>query len=432
MGELVTKSQSKEEVAPLLRGADVNEIQELKRQGLSISQIAAHTGFNRRTIRKYLAHPGTPRYSARAPRPTKLDPFKPFLEQRLAAGVWNARVLLRELQAQGYTGGYTGLKDYLQPQRQAARTVAVRRFETPPGRQAQVDWGELGSLQLPDGSKQALSGFVFTLGHSRALFADVATDQTLPTLLRLHEAAFAALGGVPREILYDQMKTVASGTDGRGEIAWHPVFRAFADYWGFTPRLCRPYRPQTKGKVESGIGYVRKSFLCGCQADDVADFRAQFARWQAEVANQRVHGTTHQRVAEAWEAEKPHLQPLGGRAPFPLPAGPLRRVGRDAYVAYQANRYSVPWQLAGQEVEVREVEGQVEIWRANQRLATHPRLAGRYQVSTRAAHHQGMPWGPATRRGKARITITAGAPTVEVRALSVYEAVAQAAPGGSA
>ena len=410
----------------------MHEIQELKRQGLSISQIAAHTGFNRRTIRKYLAAPSTPRYRPRAPRPPQLAPFALFLNERLQAGVWNAVVLHRELQGRGYTGSYSAVKRYLQPLRQQAAAVAVRRFETPPGLQAQVDWGELGTLHLPDGNKQTLSGFVFTLGHSRALFAAVATDQTLPTLLRLHEAAFTALGGVPREILYDQMKTVASGTDARGEIAWHPVFRAFADYWGFTPRLCRPYRPQTKGKVESGIGYVRKSFLCGCKADSVADFRAQFARWQAEVANQRVHGTTHQVVAAAWEAEKPHLQPLGGRTPFPLPTGQLRRVGRDAYVAYQANRYSVPWQLAGQEVEVREVAGQVEIWRENQRLAVHARLAGRYQVSTSATHHQGMPWGPAGRRGKARITIRSGAPSVEVRALSVYEAVAQAAPGGMA
>lgn len=402
----------------------MNEIQELKRQGLSISQIAQATGFNRRTVRKYLTQPGIPRYKVRAPRPSKLTPFLPFVEQRLAAGVWNARVLLRELRERGYDGSYTLVKDYLQPKREAAHQVAVRRFETPPGQQAQVDWGALGTLLRTDQPKQTLSGFVFTLGHSRALFGDIATDQTLPTLLRLHEAAFAALGGVPREILYDHMKTVVLGLDERGEVRWHPVFRAFAGYWGFTPRLCRPYRAQTKGKVESGIGYVRKSFLCGREAHSLPDLRAQFFAWQAQLANQRVHGTTHQVVAEAWAAEQPHLQPLGERAPFPLPGGQLRRVGRDAYVAYQANRYSVPWELAGQEVEVREVAGQVEIWREQQRWASHAHCPGRYQVITVAAHHQGMPWGPAGQRGKSRITIAAGAPEVEVRSLSVYEAVA--------
>lgn len=409
----------------------MNEIQELKRQGLSISQIAALTGFNRRTVRKYLAHPATPRYGPRAPRPTLLAPFAPYLNERLQAGVWNAVVLHRELQARGYTGSYSAVKRYLQPLRQQAAAVAVRRFETPPGQQAQVDWGDLGTLRFPDGAKQTLSGFVFTLGHSRALFADVATDQTLPTLLRLHEAAFAALGGIPREILYDQMKTVTLGTDARGEIVWHPTFRAFATYWGFAPRLCRPYRPQTKGKVESGIGYLRKSFLCGRLADSVADLRAQLSGWQREIANQRVHGTTHQVVAVAWAAEQSHLQPLLGRVPFPLSGGQLRRVGRDAYVTYQANRYSVPWQAAGQEVEVREVGGQIEIWRENQRMACHPHCRERYQVLTVAAHHQGMPWGPASRRGKPRITITAATPPVEVRSLSVYEAVALAAVPGA-
>jgi transposase len=402
----------------------VNEIQELKRQGLSISQIAAQTGFNRRTIRKYLTHPGTPRYPKRAPRPTRLDPYRGFIEQRLQAGVWNARVLLRELRAQGYTGGYTTVKDYLQPQREAARTVAVRRFETPPGHQAQVDWGDLGTLVEADGRQRSLSGFVFTLGHSRAMFAEVALDETLPTLLRLHEAAFAALGGVPREILYDHMKTVVLGLDERGEIAWHPVFRAFAGYWGFTPRLCRPYRPQTKGKVESGIGYVRQSFLCGRAAADCPELQAQLSAWLAEVANARIHGTTHRVVAEAWEAEKPHLQPVAGRAAFPLPGGQLRQVARDAYVAYQTNRYSVPWRTAGQEVEVREVAGQVEVWREGERLATHAHCPGRYQVITVAAHHVGMPWGPGLRRGKNRVTVRVGAPEVEIRPLSVYEAVA--------
>jgi len=116
----------------------VHDIQELKRQGLSITQIAAHTGFNRRTIRKYLAQPATPCYGPRTPRPTKLDPFHAYLKGRLQAGVWNATVLLREIQEQGYTGGYTLLKDYLQPQRREAAVLAVRRFETPPGHQAQM------------------------------------------------------------------------------------------------------------------------------------------------------------------------------------------------------------------------------------------------------------------------------------------------------
>ncbi len=408
----------------------MHDIQELKRQGLSITQIAAHTGFDRRTIRRYLVQPATPRYGPRTPRPTKLDAFHPYLKGRLQAGVWNAQVLLREIQEQGYTGGYTLLKDYLQPQRREAAVLAVRRFETPPGHQAQMDWGHLGAVQ-GEGGTQKLYGFVLTLGHSRAMYADLATDQTLPTLLRLHEAAFEALGGIPGEILYDWMKTVALGTDERGEVKWQPQFLDFARYWGFVPRLCRPYRPQTKGKIEAGVSYVRGNFLAGCHPDDLAGTRGQLFAWTARVANQRVHGTTHRVVAEAWEAEKPYLQPGAGRTPYPLVIQQLRRVARDAYVAYRSNRYPVPWRVAGQEVFVREADGKVEIVREQEVLARHALCRGRHQVIPGAAYHADLPFAGAGKQGKRQVVVREEAPQVEQRPLSVYERLAQAAEGGA-
>jgi transposase len=277
----------------LLRGKDVQELRELQRQGVSIQAISRLTGWDRKTIRKYLQQPNwQPEYGPRNRSSSKLDPFKPYLEERMRAGVWNARVLLRELRQQNYGGGYTILKDWLQPQRSAARTVAVRRFETPPGKQAQVDWGHLGTLDWE--GERRLWGFTFTLGYSRRMMAEAALDQKLGTLLRMHEEAFRQMGGVPEEILYDRMKTVWLGTDERGEIVWHPVFLDFARYWGFTPRLCRPYRAQTKGKVESGVKYVRGNFLCGLQGREpssLQDLNAQLREWISQVANQRVHGT---------------------------------------------------------------------------------------------------------------------------------------------
>jgi hypothetical protein len=258
-----------------------------------------------------------------------------------------------------------------------------------------MDWGHLGYVEGPEG-RQPLYGFVLTLGHSRAHYADLATDQTLASLLRRHEAAFAALGGVPREILYDHLKTVVLGTDERGETLWHPVFRDFAQFWGFTPRLCRAYRPQTKGKVESGIRYLRASFLCGRTGSGVADLRSQLFRWTAEVALPRVHCTTHRVVREAWEAERPQLQPLAGRRPFPHLPAVVRRVSRDAYVSYQGNRYSVPWTAAGAEVLLHEQDGQLEIRQGRERLALHPLVAGKHQLCTVPAHHDGLPLGPGT------------------------------------
>jgi transposase len=406
----------------------VHEIAELKRQGLSIRAISRLTGFDRKTISKYLASgQRLPQYGPRPPRPSKLDPYRAFIEERLAAGVWNTQVLLRELQERGYPGGKPILKDYLRPKRSASREVAVRRFETPAGQQGQVDWGDLGRLEWPDGQRQRLSGFVFTLGYSRAIFADVATDQQLGTLLALHEAAFEALGGVPQEILYDRMKTVALGIDERGEVRWQPTFLDFARYWGFTPRVCRPYRPQTKGKVESGLRYVRGNFLCGRAATCVPDLRTQLAGWTWEVANRRVHGTTHQVIYDAWQAEREQLQHVAGRAPFPFLPQVKRRVARDAYVNYRGNRYSVPWTAVGQEVGLREVAGQLEVYRGEEPLATHPLCLGRHQVLTVAAHHTDMPFAPGQDQdgGKARIRILMGAPEVEVRPLAVYEALAE-------
>lgn len=410
----------------------MHDIQEFKRQGLSITQIQELTGYDRKTIRKYLDNPTTPHYGPRRtakPRARLLSPFIPYLQQRLSAGVWNAVVLFREIKARGYPGGYTVVKDFLRPQRKEAQTVAVRRFETPPGKQAQVDWSDLGEITLPDGTRQKLYGFVMTLGHSRAMFCDIACDQKLPTFVRMHEAAFAYLGGVASEILYDNTKTVvvkslSEGVDARGEVRLNPTFADFARYWGFTPRLCRPYRPQTKGKVENGIGYVRKNFLCGREASGLDDLKNQMRVWTAQVANVRVHGTTHCVIAQAWEAEKPALQSLANRRAYPLIVQSVRRVSRDAYVSSQSNRYSVPWQAAGQEVLVRGVSGALEVLRDQQRLATHPRCTGRHQTITVSAHHVGIPTS-ANRSGKARLCLKVRAPEVEVRPLSVYVALVE-------
>jgi transposase len=367
-----------------------------------------------------------PEYGPRSAPPSKLDAFKSYLEERLGAGVWNARVLLRELRERNYTGSYTILTDWLRPQRSAARIVAVRRFETAPGKQAQVDWGHLGTLEMA-GQEQKLHCFTFTLGYSRKMVAEAALDQKLGTLLRLHEAAFQEIGGVPEEILYDRMKTVWLGTDERGEIVWHPVFLDFARYWGFTPRLCRPYRAQTKGKVEAGVKYVRRNFLCGLQGrepDSLSDLNAQMREWIWGVANQRVHGTTHEQVLVRWDVELFSLQPLAGQPPYPYVDGELRKVARDAYVDWQGSRYSVPWQYAGQEVWVQEIAGEVDIRTGRERIAMHGKARRKHSVLTFPPHHQGIPLGARRAEGKILIHLRQSAPEVEKRSLAAYERVA--------
>jgi transposase len=404
----------------------MNQIEELRRQGLSVCGIAGVTGFDRKTVRKYLANPERqPRYGPRQKRPSQLDAFKPYIDGRLAAGVWNAVVLVRELRERGYAGGYSTVKEYLQPKREASRAAAVRRFEPPPGRQAQVDWGHLGTLEI-DGEECRLSGFTFTLGYSRMMMAEAALDQKLGTLLRMHEEAFRQLGGVPEEILYDRMKTVWTGIDDRGEVVWHPMFLDFAGYWGFTPRLCSPYRAQTKGKVESGVKYVRRNFLCGLLGNEpfgLEDLNGQMKAWVWTVANQRLHGTTHEQPVARWEAERSRLQPIGQRPPYPFADDELRRVARDAYVSWQGSRYSVPWQYAGKDVWVHERAGRIEIDCGAERIAVHDR-AGRHRVVTNSEHHRGIPLGPPKQGDKILIHLRETAPVVEVRSLAAYENVA--------
>ena len=409
----------------------MEKLQELRREGLSISGISELTGFSRHTIRKYLLDPRTPVYGPRVPRPSKLDPYKSYIAGRLEKGVWNAVVLLPELRARGYTGGYSTLRAYLSPLRKAARAAAVRRFETAAGEQAQVDWGYLGEV-IVDGESRSLWGFVLTLGHSRAMFVDIATEQSLGVFLRMHEAAFEFLGGVPAEILYDRVKTVQASMTERGEVLFCPTFSDFAGYYGFTPRLCRAYRPQTKGKVESGVGYVKKNFLCGRTASSLDDLRGQLREWIVTVAHRRVHGTTHQVVEEAWRAEREHLSPLAGRPAYPYLPEHTRRVASDAYVEFRTNRYSVPWETVGRQVAVREHPDRVEIVLDGCVIAAHAVLLGRYQISTDPAHHAQMPYGPSgpSRRGKPRIVVVAGAPEVEVRPLAAYELVGVDGGGG--
>jgi transposase len=410
----------------VLRGRDVDEVIELKREGLSIRAISRLTGYDRKTIKRYLAEPSNrPVYGPRAPAQSKLEPFKAYLKERLHAGVWNAAVLLRELRERNYNGGYTILKDWLHPQRKQAESIAVQRFETPPGKQAQVDWGHLGSLS-EDGRERKLWGFTMTLGYSRRMMACSALDQKLSTLLRMHESAFYEWGAVPDEILYDRMKTVWTGIDERGEIIWNAIFLDFARYWGFTPRLCRPYRAQTKGKVESGVKYVRRNFLCGLQGREpagISGLNVELRWWIAEVANQRVHGTTHEKVMARWGADRAAMHPVNGLPPYPYMDDEQRKVARDAYVSWKGSRYSVPWRYAGKEVWVRDHGPSVEIRYSAERIAEHTPASRRHQVVTLRHHHVGIP-AHSRESAKTLIHIVQSAPSVEHRPLAAYESLA--------
>jgi transposase len=229
----------------------LKDLGELKRQGLSLLAISRLTGLDRKTIHKYLIRAGLPEYGPRATQPGKLEGFQTYLEQRMQAGVWNGRVLPRELRGRGYAGGYTILTDWLRPQRASASVVAVRRFETPPGLQAQVAWEHLGTLEMA-GQESRLWGFAFTLGYSRVMMAEAALDQKPGTLLRMHEEAFGQLGGAPAEILYDRMRTVRTGMDERGGSSGTRCFWTSPGNWASGLGCAGRIEPKRKARSSRG------------------------------------------------------------------------------------------------------------------------------------------------------------------------------------
>jgi transposase len=426
-------------------------IKHLQQQGVSIRAIARQLGIDRNTVRRALRREGLPRYIRTTPRASKLDPFKPYLERRLVeCPELTAVRLFQEIQAQGYPGRCSILRAFLRPLRQEHRRLGqlTVRFETAPGEQGQIDWGHFGTI-LHHGQRCPLYGFVMVLGYSRALFVHFTTTQRLETFLRCHLQAFEAFGGYPRELLYDNAKTVVlARPDLRADAAgqgphWHPTFLDFAGYYGFTPRLCRPYRARTKGKVERMIRYVRESFFAGCQFVDLTDLNRQAALWCATVANTRVHATTGEVPAVRLVREP--LLPLTGRPLYDTRVILPRRVSSACMIAYAGNHYSVPYLYGGRHVRlhVYEEQARLEIWAEETCLAVHPLLPGHGRQSLHADHLAGL-WS-LTLQGKgqrplpvpspppAREEATSplhlpglsALPEVEVRPLTVYAAFAE-------
>jgi transposase len=287
-------------------------------EGLTKSAIAERLGISRKTVTR-LAQSGDldrdldepPRYKPRPPVPRKLDPYKSIIDARLEAYPKLSSVrLLEEIRAAGYDGGYSQLKEYVRAVRPHPPEEPVIRFETAPGRQAQVDFAD---FRFPWGKRYAL---VVVLGYSRLLWVRFFTRKDMRALLDGLEEAFSFFGGVPEEVLFDQMKSVIT-QDGRmnGEkLITNAEFVRFAAHYDFKVRACRPYRAQTKGKVERPISYLRKSFVYGRDFLNDADLDGQLQRWLDRTANVRLHRTTLEPPELRFERdERALLRPLPPR-----------------------------------------------------------------------------------------------------------------------
>ncbi|ADG20747.1 IS21 family transposase [Paraburkholderia atlantica] len=302
------------------------QIHVLKAQGLSLREIARHLGVSRNTVTRYLASQDVPRYKQREPRPTKLDPCQAYIVERMQAAAPDtiaAPAPLRELRARGYEGKLRSIQAFMKAHKPAPAPDPIVRFETEPGRQMQCDFVVFRRGADP------LYAFTATLGFSRWRWARFATNEKAETLIACHHALFETLGGVPREILYDNAKTIVLERDayGKGEHRWHPGLLDLAKRYGFMPRLCQPYRARTKGKIERFHRYLRGNLYVPLSSWleqsgmllDVETANAEVGKWLRDVANQRVHLVTGATPASLFEErERDTLRKLPAFA-TPLP-----------------------------------------------------------------------------------------------------------------
>jgi len=405
-------------------------IKDLHRRGMAISDIARTTGHDRKTIRAILNGSVERSPQKRRGRGKKLDPFIPYLEMRMEEGVFNCNKLYDEIRHQGYPGGKSLIKYFVQPRREARRQAATVRFETLPGEQAQVDWGHFGFIEHY-GRRRRLYGFVMTLGWSRAAYLEFTVSANAAWWLRCHMHAFRYLGGVPRVVLHDNLKTAVVDRQADGAIRWNARYLDFANYYGFTPKACRPYRAQTKGKVESGVRYVRGNFWPGLKFVDLTDLNDQAHVWLDLTANVRIHGTTGEMPFERLALE--HLQPIDGKPDYDTSLIVFRRASKDCLVSYDSNYYSVPSEYAGRTLEVKQTEeDQLIILNAQgAEIAHHEVVQGCNQRIVVPVHYAGISSrSPSVSRPRAIQLLPTencggqpAAPEVEARPLAWYDQV---------
>lgn len=396
---------------------------QVKIQEKSISQVARETGMSRNTIRKYLAQGERPHGALGSARGSKLDDYKPQIAMLLNQGIYNAEVILQHIRDSGYTGGRTILKDYIQPLRPPAiRTgPAVRRYETKPGQQAQMDWGIL-KYRDRSGRICKVACFVMILGHSRTRYIEFSRRCDVASLLRCMMNAFVYYQGVPEVVLTDRMKTVLISMD-HGKPLWQTAFERFATEMGFVPKVCRVRRPQTKGKVERLIHYVRDNFMAGCRFVDFGDLQNQAASWCDRV-NQNVHGTTGERPVDLLRAE--NLNPLPPASVCLPYQWEIRKVARDCFVSFNGTRYGVNWRYCGQDVRIRQQGSLIIIAGLDgEILQTHPVCHQSRKHIWAKSQYDGL----TEQEGKPYVApygIQIAMDEVEVRPLTVYENLAEA------
>ncbi|MBV9747970.1 MAG: IS21 family transposase [Acetobacteraceae bacterium] len=372
-----------DEVAAMLR---------LHGLGWGTRRIAAELVCDRETVRRYLAAGGWVPY--RTPeRPGALAEHGAWLAERLRRHRGNADVVRQELASElGIEVSLRTVERACAPLRReiAAEALATVRFETPPGKQMQIDFGERGLVIGAERVQVVL--FVATLGYSRRVYVQAFRHERQSAWFDGLEGAFRRFGGLPGELLLDNTRALVERHDaGTREVVFNARFHAFARYWGVRPVACAPYRAQTKGKDERGVGYVKGNAIAGRGFASWAALEAHLDAWTREVADRRVHGTTGEApVVRFRREEAAALRLLGGRPPFRQVRELIRRVQNDDCVDVDTNHYSVPWRLIGASVSVVVSGDEVRIHRAGAEVARHRQRHGRRERAVDRAHLRGI------------------------------------------
>ncbi|HYC21121.1 MAG TPA: IS21 family transposase [Candidatus Bathyarchaeia archaeon] len=350
-----------------------------------IGTIAGELGVHHDTVRRAIEaerflRPGV------VHRPSMLDAYKAFVGETLEQHPrLRATRLFEMARDRGYRGSVVQLRRYIATVRPAPRSEAYLRLQTLPGEQAQVDWGHFGTIRVGH-AKRALSCFVMVLSWSRAIFARFALDQTLESFQRGHIEAFAALGGVPRTILYDNLKSVVLERAG-DHIRFNEAMLFFAGHYHFAPKPCAPYRGNEKGKVERTIQYLRDGFFAARRFSSVQDLNAQLAAWIERTAHARkVPGDPEGRlVRDALLEERPRLLALPEH-PYDCHATRWVTSGKQPYVRFDRNDYSIPHHLVGKPLVLVATEDEIRITNGSHVFATHRRSWDEKQVIEDPAH----------------------------------------------
>ena len=394
----------------MLKRRDWTMIRQEIPKGKFLKDVAIELGVHPRTIRRALDRGGPPHDRPGCPRTSKLDPYRNRVDALLSEGVWNARVILREIEALGYSGGYSILSDDLRPKRGLRPGRATVRFETEPGEQLQNDWGEL--WVSVGGVRTKVYVSVNTLGYSRRFHVWAAlrmdAEHTYEGLIR----AFEHLGGGTKEVLVDNQKSLVIAHRAGNTVVFHPGFLDLSGHYGFVPKACWPYRARTKGKDERMVRYVKENFFQRYRMFESLDHLNGLLKvWLRDVADQRLHGTVRKIVADRFSREAPALFPLPA-VRFDTSYRERRQVSWDGYVEIRGNRYSVPAALCGQTVSVRiALDDTVRVYdREGGLAATHRLRSFRDGGWVTVPEHHAALWKDAFQ--------------VMTRDLSVYEEVA--------